>query len=316
MAKKALKEAARKRQDNTSVFTGVPLPEDNALIDTHRPIPKVNGGNYTSDNTKVALPTEHRDHHGNTPRIDNPELVKLRAIMEDYRRCVKLRMMVNNQKLAVARQMDEITPEIEEMYEAVLKIIETNEKRFKKAGAKQLEKVDLPIVKAMMGIKGVGPITAAEIITKIDINLADRPSSLWAYVGLDGLSKDRYQKGVKGGGNKHLRSVLYNLATSFMRSGNEDYRAVYDRRKRKTENSKNTVPHKNRSHEQYKETAWKDVNPGRRHNDAIRVMIKHFLSDLWFVWRTLEGLPTERPYVEEHLGHSGIISPEERGWEY
>jgi hypothetical protein len=316
MSKTNLKEAARERQNNASDVSGAPLPDDNSLIDTHRPVSRVEGGDYTPDNTKVLLPTEHRDLHGNTPRIDDPALVDLRAIMEDYRRCMKLRMMVNNQKLAVERHMDEITPEIEEMYDIILEEIGTRENYFKRAGVKQLDKVDLPIVKAMLEIRGVGPITAAEIVTKIDINLAETPSSLWAYVGLDGESRDRYTKGVKGGGNKHLRSVLYNLATSFMRNGNEDYRAVYDRRKRKTENSKKTVMHKHRAHEPYKETAWKDVNPGRRHNDALRIMIKHFLSDLWFVWRKLEGLPTERPYVEEHLGHSGIISPEERGWKY
>jgi hypothetical protein len=59
---------------------------------------------------------------------------------------------------------------------------------------------------------------------------------------------------------------------------------------------------------------WKDTKPCHRHGAAIRKMIKHFLADLWFVWRETENLPTTPLYVESVLGHTGIIKPEERGW--
>lgn len=314
MAKKAMKEATREKQDGKSAVSGEFLPEDTSLFDTHRPIPKVEGGDYTEDNTQVVLPTEHRDLHGNTPWLENPELIELRAIMEDYRTCVKLRVGVNNQKLAVERRMDEVTPEIEAMFEKVLADVEECEKYFKKAAEKQLEKVEMPIIAPLMGIKGVGPIIAAEIITLLNPHKAQYPSSFWSFVGFHKPAKDRYKKGVKGGGHKHLRSVMYLLAVSLLRAGNENYAPIYYRRKSKTENSELTVLHKNRRHEEYVETAWKDVNPGRRHNDALRVMVKNFLADLWFVWRTLEGLPTTPMYVEAHLGHTGIIKPAERGW--
>jgi len=39
-----------------------------------------------------------------------------------------------------------------------------------------------------------------------------------------------------------------------------------------------------------------------RHNMAMRYMIKEFLYDLWYVWRTLEGLPIRPRYSEEKLG--------------
>jgi hypothetical protein len=61
---------------------------------------------------------------------------------------------------------------------------------------------------------------------------------------------------------------------------------------------------------------WKDTKPCHRHGAAIRKLIKHLLADFWFVWRNLEGLPTRPLYVEEYLGHTGIIRPEERGWRY
>ena len=42
--------------------------------------------------------------------------------------------------------------------------------------------------------------------------------------------------------------------------------------------------------------------------------MKHFLADWWFVHRAWEGLDTRPLYVEEKLGHTGIVKPEERGW--
>ena len=62
------------------------------------------------------------------------------------------------------------------------------------------------------------------------------------------------------------------------------------------------------------EMAWKDVAPMHRHQAAIRKMMKHFLADFWYVWRTLEGLETPMLYPEAKLGHTGIVKPEERGW--
>jgi len=313
MAKKKMKEAIREKQDGISSVSDAPLPEDTSLFDTHRPVPKAEGGIY-DESTEVMLPTEHRDEHGNKPWLDNPEMIALRAIMQDYRTCQKLRIKVHNHRLAVGRDMDVLTEDIENMFINVMAEIEPLEEHFKKAGEKQLRKIKMPIVDLMMGIKGVGPIIAAEIVTLVDIQRARHASSLWKFVGFHTSAKDRYVKGVKGGGHKHLRSVMYILGACLMRAGNEDYTNVYYRRKAKTEKSEKTVMHKNRRKDEYVETAWKDVNPGRRHNDAIRIMVKHFLADLWFVWRTLDGLPTTPLYVEEHLGHTGIIRPAERGW--
>lgn len=322
MSKEALKDKAKERQNNRSL-SGKDLPIDmegnlvHALVDTHRPIPKTEGGVYTDENTFVLLPTEHRDFHGNKPWLEDPELIRLRAIMEDYRTCLKLRMKVNNHRLAVQRHMDEMTPEIAQMFEDVTTIVDGQEKEFKRLITRQLKEIDHPILEAMQKIKGVGPISAAEIITLVNIHKAKYVSSLWSFAGYAGASKDRYVKGQKGGGHKHLRTVLFNLGSSLMRAGNEDYTEVYYRRKEKTSNSERTVQHKSTKSDAWKETAWKDVNPGRRHMDALRVMIKHFLADLWFVWRELEGLPTADLYVKEHLGHeSAIINPKARGWEY
>jgi len=42
---------------------------------------------------------------------------------------------------------------------------------------------------------------------------------------------------------------------------------------------------------------------------AKRKTCKLFLRHLWFVWRTLEGMPTNLPYAHAHLGHVDLIPP-------
>lgn len=59
----------------------------------------------------------------------------------------------------------------------------------------------------------------------------------------------------------------------------------------------------------------RDAKPGQYmsqmhvHRMAFRKMIKLFLSHLWEVWRTKEGLPVRPPYVFEHKGHTTLIDP-------
>ena len=185
---------------------------------------------------------------------------------------------------------------------------------FKKQVEKQVKRVRLPIVAAMQSVKGIGPITVAEIITTLDIHKADYPSAFWKYVGYAGPSSERYEKGIKGGGNKHLRTVMYNAGMSLMKAKNVEYRAIYDRRKAKTEASERTTDHQVNGRRE--PVAWKDMQPEHRHMDALRVMNKLWLAHLWQVWREIEGLPTPGPYVQDHLGHQDISDPREYGWEW
>lgn len=51
------------------------------------------------------------------------------------------------------------------------------------------------------------------------------------------------------------------------------------------------------------------ISEGHLHNQALRKMTKLFLSHLWLVWRSAEGLPIREPYVQEKMGHTTIIDP-------
>jgi hypothetical protein len=192
-----------------------------------------------------------------------------------------------------------------------------------------------------LGVRGVGPVTVAYCLTYIsldgkrplldskglpvldkkgqkiltDVDLARHASCLWAYVGLDKASHERYTKGQTSGGNKALRSILWNMANSQVKS-NGAYREVYDRVKARLEVSNKLVQSRN-TQGKLIECAWRDTKPCHRHGAALRAIMKHFLADYWMVGRTLLGLDTSRAYAEEHLGGGHrTIMPEERGWVY
>lgn len=157
-------------------------------------------------------------------------------------------------------------------------------------------------------VKGIGPALAGVIISEIDITRAKYPSSLWAYAGLDvaadggGRSRkkehlverdytDREGKPAKRVGitfNPFLKTKLVGvLATSFLRTKDSPYAAIY-----------RDYKHRLESHAKYAE-----VSKGHRHNMALRYMVKRFLVDLYKAWRPLEGLPVAPEYHEAKLGH-------------
>ena len=168
---------------------------------------------------------------------------------------------------------------------------------------------DYPIFTVFLDkVKGIGPAMAGVIVSEINISKAKYPSSLWAYAGLDvaadgqGRSRkkehlverdytDKDGKPAKRVGitfNPFLKTKLIGvLASSFLRSGNEQYAKVYNDYKHRLEN-----------HEK-----WKERSKGHRHNAAMRYMVKQFLVDLYRAWRPLEGLVVAPDYNEAKLGH-------------
>lgn len=148
------------------------------------------------------------------------------------------------------------------------------------------------------------------------VDAASTPSSLWKYVGLHAPSYDRYVDGETSGGNKTLRTVLWNTANVMVKMGdNCAYREVYDRTKQRLALSEKITKSRN-TQGRLIECAWKDTKPSHRHGAALRAIMKHVLADYWMVGRTLYGMSTRPLYVQEVLGHTHIISPRERGWKY
>jgi hypothetical protein len=100
--------------------------------------------------------------------------------------------------------------------------------------------------------------------------------------------------------NPFLKTKLTGvLGTSFLRVGDSPYAKMYYDYKHRVE-----------SHARYgvENDKTKDdeghlvTSKLRRHNMAIRYMIKLFLIDLYKAWRALENLPVSPPYSEAKLG--------------
>lgn len=153
-------------------------------------------------------------------------------------------------------------------------------------------------------VKGVGPAMAGVILSEIDIYKAKYPSSLWKYAGLDvveGQGRSRKEHHLvkvkytnKKGEEQERNSITFNpflktkmfvLASSFLRSGGP-YANIYYNYKNRLENHPSHIE-KTKLH---------------RHNMALRYMLKIFLIDLHVAWRPLEGLSIEAPYHEAKLG--------------
>ncbi len=187
---------------------------------------------------------------------------------------------------------------------------------------------DYPIFTEFLeSVKGVGPAMAGVIISEFDISKARYPSSLWAYAGVDvagdGMGRSRRKEHLRETSytdrngkpatkmgisfNPFLKTKLLRvLGSSFLRVGDSPYADLY-----------RDYKHRLESHVRYgvANDGKKDDNDkaitskGRRHNMAIRYMIKRFLVDLYKAWRPLEGLPVAPEYSEAKLGMKHTAEP-------
>jgi len=150
----------------------------------------------------------------------------------------------------------------------------------------------------LVSVKGVGPMLAAKLIALIDIEKAPTVSALWRYagysVGPDGR-RERLVKGETRHYNSRLKSTLYLVGCSFLRSGSP-YVRIYQEAK---------LSYKRRH---------PDWTKAHVHLAALGNMIKLFLAHLWERWRMLEGLPVRPAYILEQGGHTSVLEPEDFGW--
>ena len=313
MSKEIIKATLAPKQGGKCAKSGEQLPSDYSLVDAHRVLPKAEGGTLDDlNNVEVLTPRAHMEHHG-ILRIRNEWETQLKAYMDDRSQALKLQLKINNQLLAYQRGTDDANPETIERLEAMLEAPTKWLRDIDRAVAKHLKSSTDPLVKCMLDVPGVGPVTTAALLVYVDLEKAASPSALWKYVGLHCAAGDRYVKGEAGGGNKTLRTVLWNTACSMMKQADNPYRAVYDQTKAKYANSDRIVKSRD-TKGKLVEVAWKDAKPSHRHGAALRAIIKHFLADFWMIGRRARGLPERTLYAEQILHHDGIIKPESRGW--
>lgn len=337
MPKEQLKEAVIDAKGPLCALTGVnvggrPFPH----MDTHRTPPKAKNGAYSVDTTDVVDPVAHMQAHWNHRERD-AMLEEIKAMVDDRNQIMRLHLKVENQIRAAERRTDILM-------EDTMVFLKEQAKFYEKAVAQRTRNLSKtmanfgtmdPLSKAALGVRGIGPVTVALCRVYIDLEgkfpvynpitgnphpragqeKARHASSLWKYVGLDKSSHERYEKGVAGGGNKTLRTALYNMACSQIKTGGP-YKELYLQVKERLSKSEKVVKSRN-TQGKLVEVAWKDTKPSHRHGAALRAVMKHFLADYWYVGRHLAGLPNGPCYAEAVLGGGHrTIMPEERGWIY
>ncbi len=221
----------------------------------------------------------------------------LRILTDTWYNAQRARIRCGNQIAAAERNADSMTDKGMAILARWFKTYEANEE----AAAKDMrgEAKAYPVFEYLIALRGIGEHTAAKIIAEIDISRSETPSGLWRFAGLgvkDG-ERERLVKGEKSHYNRRLKTVMFLVGESFIKTKSPYARLYYEKKA-------------------YYETNRPDWTKLHRHYAAMRFMVKIFLAHLWVVWRGLEKFPLRKPYVEEYLGHKDMYQPNEFGWEW
>ena len=159
---------------------------------------------------------------------------------------------------------------------AQLEAFEKLEKEMEKALAKQLKTHALhPWIKSQIGLGDKQMARLLGVIRDPYWNeLHQRPrtvSELWAYSGLHVIHGQgaKRRKGQQSNWSAEAKSRIYLIAVSCIKQSKSPYRAVYDDR---------------RAHTAITHPDWTD---GHSHNDALRIMGKEILKQLWIQSRAI-----------------------------
>jgi len=166
-------------------------------------------------------------------------------------------------------------------------------------------------------VKGVGRENIGKVVSPVDIERAGTISALWKFSGF-GVKYGKAPRREKGGGkleyNSHLRSMCWRLANSLMRAKGCFYDYYVAQKDRYAESYQargiKIIPAAKLPKKDGKQYEPEDmISEGHVHNQALRKMIKLFLSCLWLTWREAEGLPISKPYAIDQLKHESFIDP-------
>jgi hypothetical protein len=133
----------------------------------------------------------------------------------------------------------------------------------------------------LSGVKGVGPLLAASLLSELgSAQRFDTVSALWSYCGL-GVKHGhalRRRKATPATWSPRLRTTMWKVASQFVRSRTSFGRQVYDRHK-----------------QYYCARDAPRLAKGHIDNRARRRVAKDFLRCLWVAWRRHTGLAVTEP---------------------
>ncbi len=135
----------------------------------------------------------------------------IRYLIERFYQIQKHRLALGNQKRTLNKAG---TPS--EAIDLHYKNFQAIEKSIKKSIEQPIKKH--PIWKSYLkGVKGIGPILAAALISTIDIAKAQHASSVWKYAGL--APDQKREKGKKLDFNPFLKMTCWKIGGSLLISG-------------------------------------------------------------------------------------------------
>ncbi len=174
-----------------------------------------------------------------------------------------------------------------------------------------------PIGRWALSICGIGPVITAGLLAHIDIQRALTASHIWRFAGLDPTIE--WSKGEKRPWNGALKTLCWKIGESFVKvstNKSDFYGAIWREQKERIAalNEKGfyadqcaEILEKRRfgkTTEAYGHYSAGRLPPAHVHARAKRYAVKLFLSHLYEVWRTLEGLPIEKPFAIGRLKHN------------
>lgn len=144
--------------------------------------------------------------------------------------------------------------------------------------------------------KGVGDKQFARLLATIGDpywnSLYERPrtvSELWAYAGLhtdNAGAAVRHKRGVQSNWNDEAKMRAWNIAVSCVKLGGE-YRETYDKRRSETSEKVHAVPCVRCGPSGSPAPVGTPWSKGHQHADALRIVSKEILKDLWIESRRL-----------------------------
>lgn len=158
----------------------------------------------------------------------NLTVESLAGLAKTYDDLQRMRIALGNKGWAATEAKGRAVPRI---YEKMTEQLKSMEESVVKTAMDALKgHIFWPWLKAC---KGLGPTMAMQLLGYIgDIGRFDTVSKLWKYCGL-GVTEghaDRLTRGVKAGYNTRMKTLMYLIGTSFLKS-RSPYRRIYDESK-------------------------------------------------------------------------------------
>lgn len=269
----------------------------------------------------------------------------LRMLVDNFWQTQKQRISWSQRRMAKERGDDEGTSEDMEtiqFWEETFRDMEDIAKDYVIEAAKKYD-----IINEMVKVKGVGLLSAAKVISMIDIHRSNTVSALWRYSGygvgdywaeISEKGKVKIKAPVTGRiVNKKGKKVLFSITPEddweIVKSRDRLMKGYLSPFNRTLKAScylvatsflkSGSKPDKNGNQlyrrvyddkKEYYQANRPDWTKGHIHNAALRKMTLVWLSHVWARWRAIEGLEVTALYVNEKLGHVHYYSPEEFGW--